>query len=73
MTLAFVHIPRTGGLALTEALRGTECPHAGPRAAPVGRGRGHNASTRRSTLSPEGEAAVRAWYADDYALLERLT
>lgn len=33
---------------------------------------GYNASRQHSTLSPEGQAAVRAWYADDYALLERL-
>lgn len=33
---------------------------------------GYNASRRHSTLSPEGTAAVRAWYADDHALLERL-
>ncbi len=32
----------------------------------------YNESRQRSTLSPEGEAAVRAWYAADYALLERI-
>lgn len=32
----------------------------------------HNESRRHSTLSPEGVEAVRAFYADDYALLERL-
>ena len=31
----------------------------------------YNESRRHSTLSSEGQAAVRDWYADDYALLER--
>lgn len=33
---------------------------------------GYNASRQHSTLSTEGRAAVRAWYADDYALMEAL-
>lgn len=144
---AFVHIPRTGGLALTEALRGSgiragghnvlpepgeDCitilrdpvarfvsaydhqqpdldieelardpslggwffqpaarwldgltpvwvGHTETLAADVDRlgvgplPAGYNASTRRSSLSPDGIAAVRRYYAEDYDLLERLS
>lgn len=153
MTITFVHIPRTGGLGLTEALRGSGVSAMGhrPRAStvddaitivrdPVARfisaydhqrpdvdieelaqdpslggwffdrqtawlddekpllwvghtetldrdferlgsllglpdarlTPGYNASRSHSTLSPEGAASVRTWYAEDYALLARL-